>query len=207
MAKLVFISSDFQGKACPLTSERITVGRADDNLLILRHESVSSKHCEILVNGPEILVHDLGSRNGTFINGSRISTQSQIKQGQRIRFGSIEAVLELEPSDRDYDEEQSAMTAIHLHANILRQQAQAPPPGAAAKGPVVLQGQNANQNTGEDTVIAKRPEPPAPGHTAADLAPRAVAGKAADSSSAKWWIALLLIGVVIGILYFVLRSH
>src|SRR5690349_2901947 len=96
MAKLIFIDRDFAGHAYNLVVEKTRVGRGDDNTLVLRHETVSAHHCEILANDPEVIVRDLGSRNGTFVDGVRFTGQRQVKSGQIIRFGRVEARLELE---------------------------------------------------------------------------------------------------------------
>src|SRR5947207_14315734 len=96
MAKLVFIDKNFSGKVYELMLEKTTVGRGDQNTLVIRDNSLSSRHCEILMNGPEIIVRDLDSLNGTFVDGIRLNKQSQAKSGQTVRFGNVEARLELE---------------------------------------------------------------------------------------------------------------
>src|SRR5690349_13771912 len=118
MAKLIFIDREFSGQAYELIIEKTTVGRADHNTLVLRHDTVSSQHCEILANGPEVIVRDLGSRNGTFVNGARFQGQRQVKSGQTIRFGNVEARLEIE-LDSSYDPDTSE-TAVHLHQKLMR---------------------------------------------------------------------------------------
>src|SRR5260221_2611117 len=92
--KLVFISTPFAGRTYALTLEKVSVGRAGFNTLAIHDPSVSLTHCEILVNGPEVIIRDLGSSNGTFVEGARLQHhQSQIKSGQLVRFGSVEARL------------------------------------------------------------------------------------------------------------------
>lgn len=119
MPKLIFMHRDFAGQSYELIIEKTTVGRADQNTLVLRHETVSSHHCEVLFNGPEIIVRDLDSRNGTFVDGARVKGQQQVKSGQRIRFGEIEARLELDKgSSDDWSTEE---TAIHLHQKLVRE--------------------------------------------------------------------------------------
>src|SRR5437667_3049041 len=90
MAKLIFIDKNFPGRTYELVLEKTTVGRGDHNTLVIRDPSLSATHCEILMNGDEIIVRDLDSSNGTFVNGTRLRSQSQAKSGQTIRFGSVE---------------------------------------------------------------------------------------------------------------------
>jgi pSer/pThr/pTyr-binding forkhead associated (FHA) protein len=95
MAKLVFTTQEHAGQSYELILEKTTVGRADGNTLVIADASLSAMHCDILVNGPEVIVRDLGSRNGTTVNGRKlVNQQSQLKSGQIVRFGSVEARLE-----------------------------------------------------------------------------------------------------------------
>jgi len=119
MAKLIFIDKDFSGQVYQLVLEKTTVGRGDQNNLVIHDNSISAAHCEILVYGPEVIVCDLNSRNGTFVNGVRLKNQQcQVKHGQTVRFGSVEGRLELEAA---YDEEPtSEISAIYAHRRTLR---------------------------------------------------------------------------------------
>src|SRR6266545_4090755 len=59
MPKLIFTDTKFAGQVYRLMLEKTTVGRGDQNILVIRDDSVSSKHCVILVNGPEVIVREL----------------------------------------------------------------------------------------------------------------------------------------------------
>lgn len=121
MAKLIFIGEHFAGRVYELTLEKTTVGRGHGNILVIHNPSVSIMHCEILVHGPEVIVRDLGSANGTFVNRMRLHHQQfQLKSGQVVRFGPVEARLELDPSDDDFGA--SDITAVHEHTRVLRDQ-------------------------------------------------------------------------------------
>ncbi len=95
MAKLVIHTQSMAGRAHELHADRTTVGRVDDNTFQIVDPSVSSHHCEVLLRGSEILIRDLNSTNGTFINDARIS-ESVLKPGQTLRLGQIEMKLEAE---------------------------------------------------------------------------------------------------------------
>src|SRR5580658_164131 len=95
MAKLVIQTQSMAGRAHELHTDRTTIGRVDDNTFQIVDPSVSSHHCEVLLRGNEILVRDLNSTNGTFVNDARIS-ESPLKPGQTVRLGQIELRLEVE---------------------------------------------------------------------------------------------------------------
>jgi pSer/pThr/pTyr-binding forkhead associated (FHA) protein len=89
----VLLSEGLTGKTYELKVERTTVGRVSDNAFEIPEASVSSHHAELILKGNEVLVRDLGSTNGTFINGERV-TEAMLKPGQILRLGMIEMRLE-----------------------------------------------------------------------------------------------------------------
>jgi pSer/pThr/pTyr-binding forkhead associated (FHA) protein len=93
MVKLVVLSEGFSGRSYELKVDKTTIGRVDDNTFPITEPSVSSHHCEVLLRGNEVLVKDLGSTNGTYINGQKI-TEGVLKPGQILRLGQIEVRLE-----------------------------------------------------------------------------------------------------------------
>ena len=93
MPKLVVLSEGLTGRSHELKVEKTTIGRLEDNTFQISEQSVSSHHCEILLKGNEVVVKDLNSTNGTFINGEKISEKA-LKPGQILRLGSIELRLE-----------------------------------------------------------------------------------------------------------------
>jgi len=95
MAKLVLLSAGMTGRTHELKVDKTTIGRVDDNTFQIAEPSVSSHHCEVLLRGTEIVIKDLNSTNGTFINGEKVS-ESVLKPGQVLRLGQIEMRLETE---------------------------------------------------------------------------------------------------------------
>jgi pSer/pThr/pTyr-binding forkhead associated (FHA) protein len=93
MPRLVLLTEGFTGRSHELKMETTTVGRVDDNAFQIPEASVSSHHCEILQRGSEIVVKDLNSTNGTFINGNQI-TEGVLKPGQILKLGNVEMRLE-----------------------------------------------------------------------------------------------------------------
>lgn len=93
MAKLVVLSEGYTGRTYELKVDKTTVGRLEDNTFQILEPSVSSHHCEVMLRGHDIVVKDLNSTNGTFINGEKI-TEAVLKPGQILRLGTIELRLE-----------------------------------------------------------------------------------------------------------------
>ena len=121
MARLVFIGENLKGRVFELVVDQTTVGRDEPNILVIRDDSISRRHCEILVYGTEVIVRDLGSTNGTFVDGRRLHNQQcQVKGGQIVQFGSVPARLEIDqPCSTGGDTE---VTAIYGLSRFMRDQ-------------------------------------------------------------------------------------
>ena len=94
MAKLVILTEGLTGLPHELSASPTTVGRAEGNLFQIVEPSVSGRHCEILLRGNEVVVRDLKSTNGTFIQGERI-TEAVLKLGQVLRLGRVDLRLQV----------------------------------------------------------------------------------------------------------------
>lgn len=98
MARLTFALEDGQEVIVPLT-EIISLGRDEDNDVVVNDERLALRHAEILPHasgGYE--VRDLGSTTGTFVNGHRVES-CRLAQGDRLDFGPLTAVLDLGQSE------------------------------------------------------------------------------------------------------------
>lgn len=93
MARLVVLSEGFTGLSHELKGEKVTIGRLEDNAFAIAEPSVSSHHCEVFSRGAEIVIKDLNSTNGTFVNGEPI-TETVLKPGQIVRLGQLELRFE-----------------------------------------------------------------------------------------------------------------
>ena len=94
MAKLVLLSEGLTGRSHELVAEKTTIGRVEENTFQIADPSVSSRHCEILLRGADVVVKDLNSTNGSFIEGQQISAETVLKPGQILRLGHIQMRLE-----------------------------------------------------------------------------------------------------------------
>lgn len=116
MAKLVLLSTGMTGRTHELKADKTTIGRVEDNTFQIAEPSVSSHHCEILVKGNDVIVHDLNSTNGTFINGDKVS-ESPLKPGQILRLGQIEMRLETDappPTTKKLDQTMVMQRGVNL---------------------------------------------------------------------------------------------
>jgi predicted component of type VI protein secretion system len=94
MAKLVVLSEGLTGQSYELKVDKTTVGRVEDNAFQIAQPSVSSHHCEIILRGQDVVVVDLNSTNGTFINGKQITGEAVLKPGQTLRLGQVDLRLD-----------------------------------------------------------------------------------------------------------------
>jgi pSer/pThr/pTyr-binding forkhead associated (FHA) protein len=95
MAKLVVLSEGMTGQSYELKVDKTTIGRVDDNTFPIPHASVSSHHCEVLLRGSDIVVKDLNSTNGTFIQNEQVTGEKVLKPGQILRLGQVDIRLEV----------------------------------------------------------------------------------------------------------------
>jgi hypothetical protein len=83
--------AEHRGESYPLGDE-ITVGRGGGCSIVLTADQfVSTVHARVFRRGGDVFVEDLGSRNGTFVNGERIATTTKIRRGDRVQFGETVA--------------------------------------------------------------------------------------------------------------------
>ena len=76
-----------------LRSFRTRLGRNHDNDIVVNNDRVSRYHAEIIHEGAELRVVDVGSRNGVWVNGERIAGPTLLKPGDRLRIGRQEFVF------------------------------------------------------------------------------------------------------------------
>jgi pSer/pThr/pTyr-binding forkhead associated (FHA) protein len=85
---LRFISGKYQGGEFPIVSDKqILIGRSSDLDMVLVEDMVSRKHARIAPQGEQIWIEDLGSTNGTFVNGEKIK-RARLKEGDRVLIGT-----------------------------------------------------------------------------------------------------------------------
>lgn len=89
MPKICIMNGPDKGRTFEVDKEEIFVGRAPDNEIHVRDKSVSRKHLKIIKRGEKHYVTDLGSKNGTFIDGMRVAggKEYEVREGMPIAVG------------------------------------------------------------------------------------------------------------------------
>ena len=88
-ARIVATQGPHAGQAFELTGELMTIGREATHAIALVNDmGVSRTHAQIVRQGDQTLIEDLGSTNGTYVNGVRISAPTPIKPGDTLQLGA-----------------------------------------------------------------------------------------------------------------------
>lgn len=75
------------GQSFPLVDADATVGRAPGCVVLLDDPTVSSRHARLTFRGARLVVDDLGSRNGTLVNGRKLTGPTELSAGDRLGIG------------------------------------------------------------------------------------------------------------------------
>ena len=89
--KLKVLSGSHEGKEIGVSSEKFLIGRSESCQLRPKSESVSRKHCVIVMKDNRLLIQDLKSRNGTYVNDKRLPIYKAkvLKAGDQLRIGKL----------------------------------------------------------------------------------------------------------------------
>lgn len=90
IVKMIVASGKSAGRAIAIKRNKLLIGRAEQCDVRPLSEEVSRRHCAITVGPTEVWVEDLGSRNGTFVNGSKITERTKVVDGDIVRVASLE---------------------------------------------------------------------------------------------------------------------
>jgi hypothetical protein len=93
--RLVLASGPLEGSSVEIDGGRLTIGRVPGNDLQLAHQTVSRQHAVIEVHSDSsVVLRDLNSHNGTFVDGQRLSGARTLYGGERLRFGDEQLVVQ-----------------------------------------------------------------------------------------------------------------
>lgn len=90
ITKLIVANGKSAGRAILIKRNTLLIGRAEECDVRPLSEDVSRRHCAVHVGPADVWVEDLGSRNGTFVNGERISGKVKVASGDLLRVGALE---------------------------------------------------------------------------------------------------------------------
>ncbi len=93
---LVFEQGELAGRIVPLEDAVLTIGRGRDNAIVLAEHGVSRQHARVQRAPQGWVLTDLGSTNGTYVNGHRIREGHLLQAGDRVAIGST--VVEVQPA-------------------------------------------------------------------------------------------------------------
>jgi predicted component of type VI protein secretion system len=101
-AVLVMFRSDGERRSFSMARDMTVIGRREDCDLRIPLGDVSRKHCRLIMNGEGLRVEDLGSSNGTYVNGERVQ-QTEMAPGDTLQIGPVVFVLQVDglPADED----------------------------------------------------------------------------------------------------------
>jgi hypothetical protein len=85
--QLVMKQGPAPGKTFELTRNELTIGRDNNNEIVINDAEVSRRHCRLLLQGDGYVIEDLGSTNGTFVNEQRVTGQRALHSGETLRVG------------------------------------------------------------------------------------------------------------------------
>ncbi|KAB2642271.1 MAG: FHA domain-containing protein [Verrucomicrobia bacterium] len=93
--RLKIIAGKYKDSSIPLTYSPLTVGRSDDNSIVLAPETAASRHhAEFVEDGGTWTLRDLGSLNGTYVNGERIEWPRLLHLGDKIKIATEMMIYE-----------------------------------------------------------------------------------------------------------------
>ncbi|MFN8385084.1 MAG: FHA domain-containing protein [Anaerolineales bacterium] len=98
--QLIMRTGPTPGAAYALEGDQLTIGRDSTNEIAINDAEVSRRHARLTFQGGKFVLEDLGSTNGTFVNGQRLAGPRVLKAGEVVSFGE-QIVLVFEASTFD----------------------------------------------------------------------------------------------------------
>ncbi|HUW18458.1 MAG TPA: FHA domain-containing protein [Sedimentisphaerales bacterium] len=93
---LVLLKKNGSQKVFPLPSSPTVIGRRSDCDLHIPLKPVSRRHCQLNCDEGALKIRDLGSRNGTYLNGKRIDNEQVVRAGDSIKVGPLTFVFQID---------------------------------------------------------------------------------------------------------------
>jgi len=94
--RLKVIGGKNDGREIKISVPRFIIGRGEQAHLRPASDMVSRQHCAVIIGKGEVIVEDLGSRNGTFVNGKALEAPHKVQVGDTLRVGRLQFELVLD---------------------------------------------------------------------------------------------------------------
>lgn len=169
-AELKVVGGKHAGQVIPLNRHKFLIGREQDCQLRPNSEMVSRHHCVFSIDDFSVRLRDLGSTNGTLVNGERIRRETVLSNGDRILIGNLDFELVLRPGVTVPEADSKVRptnTGVHSDAQsssptVLDASGSSPAPAAGA--------QTVTLPLADIVAAASATTPPAVGATAMSVA-------------------------------------
>jgi pSer/pThr/pTyr-binding forkhead associated (FHA) protein len=109
----------------PLRTGKLVLGRSKYCDLVVKHPTVAPRHALVAYDGSKVIVTDLSTQTGTYVNGQRVD-QCELVRGQIVRFGLLEFILEASDFRADSGEKTREGTHSRLEELGLEAKGAAP---------------------------------------------------------------------------------
>jgi len=110
--------TDPAGQEHPLTGESISIGRAIDNDIIITSKRISREHAHVRRESWRVILEDMGSTNGTFLNGERVLNPVELRDEDHIRIGDV--ILTFHDPDITYRDTVFPELEVDAAAGVVR---------------------------------------------------------------------------------------
>jgi pSer/pThr/pTyr-binding forkhead associated (FHA) protein len=207
LASFLFRSGELKGRRLPIKVPVVNIGRGDYNDVVIADPSVSTMHAKLQRRDAIWILTDLGSTNGTFVEGERLTGEMPLSPGTTLKFGDVSALFE--PLDEALPAGRPGSTKMMPRLDVEASRARAPaaPSGSApsaVSAPSAASAPSAEPTSSEPAAAGEsapmapppRPRPRRPIHVASTPRPK--------SPSTITVVGLL---ILLGILIYLLSSQ
>jgi pSer/pThr/pTyr-binding forkhead associated (FHA) protein len=100
---LTILNNGDRARQILLSGPEAVIGRKKGSTVRINAHEVSRQHCRLRITPALVSVRDLGSANGTFVNGKPITGERPLRPGDRLQVGRLQFLVEYQPSDEPLD--------------------------------------------------------------------------------------------------------
>src|SRR5262249_55466770 len=98
-AYLIVLAGSNVGEMYKISGEAMVIGRCQQAEVLIIDEGISRRHARLVVEEGQVRIEDLGSTNGTYVNGVRVLSDEVLQDGDKIQIGST-TILKFTYHDR-----------------------------------------------------------------------------------------------------------